>query len=449
MTTEKMLVAAAVTGLCLLICCAGGEADRVIEILDAESHLDISDLWPGFAPLEIPVAVFDGDRTILARHPAPPVEFEPLPGHPGVLIYEGRHPVMTACTTGEIAGVRTALVTLDPEDHTPVDESAAVLVHESFHVYAGSRHRDWGANEAQAFLYPVEDTLGLALRRLEEDALRQALATGDDEDAGRWAAAALEIRNTRSARLAAPHMGYERGIELMEGTAFYVENRALGDAAKAPLSRGAYGVEDIRRRAYDTGRALCVLLDRFAPEWKPRLEEGPAVPLDSLLLEALGDRGVVPHDVAEDVVAEETARAREDIAALLESRKVEAREFLGAEGWTLEIVADGAEGAFTSVTFDPMNLKLVGEDEILHRRMLKLAGPSGTFEAMDRSVLTQAAGDHPLFSGIRRVVAAGLEDEPAVREENGETIITADGITASVSAEAVDRQGRVVTVRLR
>ena len=68
---------------------------------------------------------------------------------------------------------------------------------------------------------------------------------------------------------------------------------------------------------------------------------------------------------------------------------------------------------------------------------------------MDYQVLTEVAGDHPMFSGIRRVVVAGLDSEPMIREEDGETIIEADGVTASLAVTRVERERRMVTVRMR
>ena len=50
--------------------------------------------WPGFNPMEWPIALFDGNKTILLRHPSPPPEFVPLPGQPGVLVMPGRHPAV-------------------------------------------------------------------------------------------------------------------------------------------------------------------------------------------------------------------------------------------------------------------------------------------------------------------------------------------------------------------
>ena len=437
------------TVLCLALCCSGGESYRAIEIIEAEEQLELPDLWPGFEPLKVPVAIFDGQRTVLARHPSPPKEFKPLPGHDGIWIYDGRHPMISACTSGEIAGVRTALVMVDPAQDTAVEKSAAVLVHESFHAFAGARHPDWGANEMEAFLYPVEDTLGLALRRLEVESLKRALAAGNDTEAQRWSAGALDIRKRRFARLTPGQSNYERGIELFEGTAFYVENRSLGDAATPPLEESGYGPEQIRRRAYDTGRAVCILLDRLAPGWKERLEGGPAVPLDSLLTEAVHAARVSAHEIPDTLFREELLRAEDDIAAILEGREREREEFLGAGGWVLEIVGDDTEKAFWSVGFDPMNLRRVSGDEMLHNRMLKLSGSSGTFEAMDRKVLTKAVGDHPMFSGICRVVVTGLDEEPEIHEQDGQTIIEAEGISACLNIASIERHGKCITLTMR
>jgi hypothetical protein len=443
----------AILALCSLVCffigCSGREAHRAVEVIEAEERLELSDLWPGFEPLGVPVAIFDGEKTILARHPDPPDGFKPMPGKDGIWVYEGRHQAVTACTSGEIGGARTALMMLDVMGDYTVERAAAVLVHESFHVFAGAAHPDWGANEAEAFTYPVEDTLGLALRRVEVDALRRALMAADEHEAERWGASMLDIRERRFKRLTVGQAMYERGIELMEGTAYYVENRCLGDGADPPLRDGDYGAEEIRRRAYDTGRALCILLDRVAPGWKLRLEEGPAVPLDSLLSGALAARDALPFDTYDEIPEAEVIRAGGDVAVILENREREREQFLGAPGWTVEIVAGEMENAFWSATFDPMNVVRLGPGEVLHKRMLKLSGKSGTFKAMDHGVLTEAAGEHPIFSGICRIVAAGLGSEPAISEEDGEVTIEADGITASLSVTGIEHEGRTIIVRMR
>jgi hypothetical protein len=93
-------------------------------------------VWPGFNPSEWPIALFDGQRTILRRHPSSPLEFAPLPGHAGVLVMPGRHPAVVGNSTREIGGVRTATViaTSAPE----VDRSAAAAL-------VQRRARDWSS----------------------------------------------------------------------------------------------------------------------------------------------------------------------------------------------------------------------------------------------------------------------------------------------------------------
>ncbi len=88
---------------------------------------------------------------------------------------------------------------------------------------SAERHPEWGANEVDLFLYPVEDASLLALRFLEDGALRRALEARDDAEAARWAAATLELRQERFALLPGEAVTYERAAELHEGLARYVE----------------------------------------------------------------------------------------------------------------------------------------------------------------------------------------------------------------------------------
>jgi len=139
------------------------------------SRLARLDLWPGFRPDSIPVAIYQDGRTLLFRHPAPPEGFTPVPGPPGVMVFAGRHPSVTANSRVELAGVRTATLMPAPAGQS-VTERAGVLLHEAFHVFQRTRHPRWTANEVELFTYPVDEPRGAGLRRLETEALRRALA---------------------------------------------------------------------------------------------------------------------------------------------------------------------------------------------------------------------------------------------------------------------------------
>ena len=74
---------------------AGQAPDRdVFAFVRAFDDARVRQAWPGFNPMEWPIALFDGNKTILLRHPSPPPEFVPLPGQPGVLVMPGRHPAV-------------------------------------------------------------------------------------------------------------------------------------------------------------------------------------------------------------------------------------------------------------------------------------------------------------------------------------------------------------------
>src|SRR6185369_3043374 len=159
-------------------------------------------------------------------------------------------------------------------------------VHETFHVFQARRHPKWGGNEVDQLTYPSDDGEVLAQRRLESLALSRAVAARGRAAAGAWAARALDAREKRFARLAGPAAAYERGTEMKEGLAAYVETKAVEDGGPF-LPPGEFPPEAVRLRAYASGNAIARLLDRLDPAWKPRLEKDDALSLDALLSHAV------------------------------------------------------------------------------------------------------------------------------------------------------------------
>ena len=146
-------------------------------------------VWPGFSPTGIPVALYDGEHTILLRHPSPPPEFSPMPGRPGVLIANGRHPGVTGNSTREIGGVRTATVIATPAQ--PVERTMLAVVEEVFHVFWLARHPSFRPNEMARYAYPLDDVENLGRLVAENEALARALEAQRIDDAAGWAAVAL------------------------------------------------------------------------------------------------------------------------------------------------------------------------------------------------------------------------------------------------------------------
>ena len=87
--------------------------------------------------------------------------------------------------------------------------------------------------------------------------------------------------------------------------------------------------------------------------------------------------------------------------------------------------------------------------EVLHTRYLKLGGAAGSIELINRHSLTEGAGEHPLFNGVRRLTVTGLPAEPSVTVSGGKTNITADNLKAEFTNANVTRSNQTLLVRLK
>ncbi len=412
--------------------------------LEVRQVVEVTEFWPGYNPLEVPLAVFDGANTYLFRHPGAPDGFT----HEGqAQVFAGRHPAVVANSTALIGGVRTATILLDgPIKKEELRDLAARAIHEGFHVFQFTTGRAWGADETQLFLYPTDDAELLALRRLEAEALRRALAASDGTVAACWAERAVELRRLRFGKMDPCFGSYERGIETLEGTARYVEFRASG-RRQPEFPAGGFPVEAIRRRAYATGVAWALLLDRFCPGWCEGFAEDDSRHLDSDLEEALKrvERSIRCTFTTADSTAVREA-ARKDVEELRAARALLERSMMSAPGWRLVVEADPAAPLWPR-GFDPMNVRRL-DTGLLHTRFLRLGNDVGTFEVMGDTALTEAVGPHPIFNGIRRVTIVGLATEPEVVVQADTAQIVLPTLKASFRGATVEKTGRQITIHL-
>ncbi len=421
-------------------------ADPFAVVVEAH-RLATQDLWPGFDPQKIPVAIYDGERTLLFGHASPPEGFQRLPERDDVWTYPGRHPAVTANTSVELGGVRTATL-MPPTTAVTLRSRAALLLHEAFHVFQRERHPTWSANEVDLFTYPVANAELLGLRRAETEALRRALVSSTAAQTECWARTATELRQQRFAAMSAGSAAYERLTELNEGLATYVERRATKESGGTLLALEGFAPEAIRQRGYKTGVALAQLLDQVSPDWRTALEQNDTTPLDILLSTALVARaptaGACTFTPAERDVFQATAEV--DIQALQARRAEQRRAFLEQPGWRVLVSAPG-EPLFPQ-GFDPLNVQIVAQGEVLHTRFVKLGNKTGEIEVLGRSALTEAAGEHPLFNGVHMLTLTGFTSEPVITEANGVAKIEADGVSARLRGAKVERSEKTMTIRI-
>lgn len=425
-----------------------GRGEAAAAALAAEvGRIRAGSLWPDFDPAGVPLAFFDGERTYLFRHPSPPPEFRPLPDRPQARMFSGQHPLVRANTSAVIGGVPVATLLSSPGDTRDARELASIAVHEMFHVFQAARHPKWGGNEVDLFTYPIDDASQLKLSRLETEALRRALAARRDRESACWAATAVQLRERRFAALGDAGAAYERGTELKEGLAQLVESRARG--ATPPDSifpREDFAAGEVRSRSYAVGHAFGALLDRFAPGWERRLESGADRPLDSLLGEALAARKRGSCGFSRAELDQSLANARRSIELAELTRKAVRKDFFSRGGWKV-VVVSGAEPLFPQ-NFDPLNVERLAAGEVLHTRWIKLGNSAGAVEVLDRRALTESAGKHPLFEGVKSLTVTGIEGEPQARESPDGVSVRAPGLTADFRGASLTRGDRTLVVTL-
>ncbi len=445
----KHLLSAAVVAVAIAVIATptDAQAPAPASIVAARDRMAVRPLWPGFDPRTIPLAIYDGTRTVLSGHPAPPTGFTPLAGAPGLFVMPGRHPAVTANSSDTIGGVLTA--TLMPfSTGAGARDIAAVSIHEAFHVFERAHHASWSANEADAFTYPT-DRDALSARRREYTLLRLALAAPNSGDAKCHVAVALIERQQRFAAMRPEHAAYERKSELNEGLAQYVQWRALAatDARAVPDSMPMPGA--VRAHAYHAGPAWGRLLDRFAPQWQGALEREDTLALDQLLARAVGrveterPRCGLTNDQRRDI-EDGAARASTELAL---GRRIQWQGFANASGPRLEIVADAAP--LWPHGFDPLNVLLVAPGQLLHARFVKAGNDHGVIEVLGRKSMTTSAGAHPLFNGMRALTVTGLDSAFVVRTAGDTVVIDAPGVRGRFVRARVEHAGDTTRVLLR
>ena len=418
-------------------------------VVAALSSVPAEGLWPRFSPAQVPVALFDGARTLLLGHPAPPQEFTPSTLAPGAAVVEGRHPAVRGNMPTEIGGVRVAAVLVNELRGMTAERAAAVVAHERFHVHQLERHPDWSANELAVFQYPSTDVQQLFDRRLETLGLHRAMEAATADQSECWLRTALLLRRKRMEQLPPAVATYERAIERQEGLARYIERRAAGLGPKLDIAPNGYPPEDVRGRGYVTGVALALMLDRYAADWRDHVENAGEPPaLDSLLWVALEQRPETSCGFSASERSDVLERATADVDAINASRDSVLSAFTAEPGWAVRVIAEG--GPLWPQSFDPMSIRRLGSATLLHTRMLRAGNENGFVDVFDRGALTVGYLDDPLGSGIREVRVTGFMDRPALT--SGEDIrvrMAGPGFELSFQNAHVVTNDREIVVRVR
>jgi hypothetical protein len=248
-----------------------------------------NDLWPGFDPEQIPVAIYDSVNTWLFFSEQVPDGFRPADDNAAAYIYDGQYPLVRGNSVVRFGEAWTATSVLSnysrrtSERYTPRD-MAGIIVHEQFHVFQRTKHPGWRQNDGVLLFYPEETKEALFLRRTEKEAFKRAVMSEHKEELAGWALAALDCRKERLNRLPAQYGNYEKDLQLTEGLSDYIERVARGvDPLNASNMTDGIAPAGVRDLGYWEGRWIAMILDRLSPDWKNRLESNDTLYLEEIL----------------------------------------------------------------------------------------------------------------------------------------------------------------------
>jgi hypothetical protein len=418
-----------------------------LDIIEEVKSISQQFLWPGFNPLSYPLVIYDGENTYLFNHPNPPKEFMPVEGLDKVWKCVGQFGTIPGNTVIKISDTPTAAILMETMKDLNKSEIAAVAIHEIFHVFQMSTYPEWWkVNELEFFTYPFENIEILTLKKLETEAFRRAIQSKDEMNALRWSKAALGIRRERFEKMKEGSILYECGIELLEGTAHYIQYQIADKHLHTNIKEEGYLPEDVRLRGYALGNALCLLLDHFKPSWKEEIKKGEQTILHELLENELLGMEEEPYEFSKQEKEDIFKKAQMEVEELISEKKRIKNEFLSQPGW--QIIISTVNEPLWPKGFDPMNLQLITDSAILHKRWLKLCNNQGCIEIINHKSITEPMGDHPLFQGVKKVTVAGLDKEPAIEKVDDKLSLKMEGINLQFEDAEMQKTENCLIIKL-
>jgi hypothetical protein len=421
--TGRWIAVATVVLLLTPAAVGGTPPDDVLEILaDAEMALELRELseavWPDWDISETPLAVTVGsDRCYLLHHPDPPSSFskldERLPR--STTVYEG--PFGSADVkpaSGTVRNQPTGFAHVDQvsREAVPAVFAGAFRAHELGHC------PELGETIDLMVSFP-SDARNLALVDVECDLLRRAL-TAPADSLEKRVIEFVSVRAVRRLGMGKNFVSYERQREFLDGLPAYIGERCReigasylrGDAGERLRDElgTAGGLEHCfpdkanldwyrSERFMWSGACICMILDRYHPEWR----------------EEVAERCVDPFEVLFDLTKRKTVRTKGLLERYgLEERLVDRAEFIDATKSAPEKLFESVASsekpllifnvrmlASASVSYDPENVETVDAHRTVHKRVLKIEYSAGTrIELIGRPVAAVVGEDEFDFSQL-------------------------------------------------
>ncbi|MCK4260998.1 MAG: hypothetical protein KAX49_18630 [Halanaerobiales bacterium] len=322
----------------------------------------LSQYWQGFEKL--PFAFYDDKKVYLANHNCPPKDFCQKDK-----IYIGNwRNEFIGNTSIYFEGEHVGIVNLDYlKLSSPSEKIYSLLIHEMFHAHQRKVNFQPDYNEIMFLKYPFTKE-NLTLRFMERKELLKAVFAIDKKLKNNAISKFISLREKRK-ELIGDIIKYELGLESNEGTARYVEFKALSMESELPkefilslfgekLSEYPDDLDGFRHSCYSPGMYICLLLDYFASDWQGQFLKSKKHLYDFFLEKVEFEK--LEIDITDFSYAEYLVSKNE------EKKRDKFNEFNESDGYKLIL-----KGEMRVTGFNPLNVTAI-EDKILHGSFLKI-----------------------------------------------------------------------------
>ncbi len=392
-----------------------------------------NDLWPGFDPEQIPVAICDSINTWLFFADQPPEGFKPADDYAGAYVYDGQYPLVRGNSVVRYGEAWTATSVLcnysrrTNERYTPRD-MAGIIVHEQFHVFQRTKHPGWRQNDGVLLFYPEETKEALFLRRTEKEAFKRAVMSERKEELAGWALAALDCRKERLNRLPVQYGNYEKDLQHTEGLSDYIERIARGvDPLNASNMTNGIAPAGVRDLGYWEGRWIAMILDRLNPEWKTYLESNDTLSLEDILQSVLIDPSLIKQHFSESDIRQLRLDSEKDFDEWQIKKAEEIESYKNLSGYKIEI--NSISDPLNIRIFEPLEIEILPERTVFHRVIFSAANQKGNIRIFNHPCITGFDDSYRLV----KLILNGIPETPDVNLEEKKLTLKYEGIVLELN----------------
>lgn len=418
------------------------------EVMKEHASISEINLWPGFDPGQIPVAVYDSARTWLFFCDQPPEGFRPADDYAGVFVFEGQYPPVRGNSVVRFGEAWTATSVLSNysrrtnEKYTSRD-LAGIIVHEQFHVFQRTKHPRWRQNDGVLLFYPQETKEALFLRRIEKEAFKRAVLSSTDVEIAGWTITAMEYRKERLNRIPVQYGIYEKDLQHTEGLSDYIERIARGvDPLNASNMTNGIAPAGVRDLGYWEGRWIAMILDRLSPDWKNYLEKNDTLYLEQILESELTDPTCIKLTFTDIEVRQIKTVAENDFDQWQIKKAEEIEGYRNLPGYRIEI--NTMAYPLNIRIFEPLEIEILPERAVFHRVIFSAANQGGSIRIFNHPCITGFDDSYRLV----KLILNGIPVTPEVNLEEKKLLLKHEGIALELNYTEITTTGSEYFVTL-